>query len=56
MQELKEMGAEVCVMEAAVLLEAGWHDIVDEVWVVVVPEAEAKRRLMARNALSEEDA
>ena len=50
------MGAEVCVMEAAVLLEAGWHDLVDEVWVVVVPEAEAKRRLMARNALSEEDA
>ena len=40
MQELKEMGAEVCVMEAAVLLEAGWHDIVDQntnSWVLVAP-------------------
>jgi hypothetical protein len=25
-------------MEAAVLLEASWDDIVDEVWVVIVPE------------------
>jgi len=58
-EELARMGREgvsVCVMEAAVLLEAGWDDMVDEIWVVVVPENVAKERLMERNKLSEEDA
>lgn len=43
-------------MEAAVLLEAEWDKIVDEVWVVMVPENTAKERLMARNSLAEEEA
>ena len=55
-EELRAEGAEVVVIEAAVLIEAGWTDIVDEVWVVEVPEEVALQRLMARNALSEEDA
>ena len=53
--ELRASGAEVVVIEAAVLIEAGWTDIVDEVWVVQVPEAVALPRLMNRNGLSEED-
>lgn len=52
---LREEGARVVVIEAAVLIEASWTDIVDEVWVVQVPEEVALARLMARNGLSAED-
>ena len=38
------------------LLEAGWEDLVDEVWVVTVKVATAAERLMARNGLTEEQA
>ena len=54
-EELRAAGAEVVVIEAAVLIEAQWTDIVDEVWVVQVPERLALSRLMSRNGLSEED-
>lgn len=30
----------MCVVDAAVLLEAGWTDMVHEVWVTVIPEDE----------------
>jgi phosphopantetheine adenylyltransferase/dephospho-CoA kinase len=53
MQKLRKGGVQVCVMEAAVMIEAGWVDIVDEVWVVLVPPDVAKERLMSRNHLSE---
>jgi phosphopantetheine adenylyltransferase/dephospho-CoA kinase len=46
----------VVVLEAAVLLEAGWDSQVDEVWMTEVPLDVAKQRLMLRNNLSEEDA
>ncbi len=35
--ELRAAGVQVAVIEAAVLIEAGWTDLVDEVWVVQVP-------------------
>lgn len=35
-------GAESVVLEAAVLLEAGWDDMCDELWVVQVPPAVAR--------------
>ncbi len=54
--ELRAAGVQVAVIEAAVLIEAGWTDLVDEVWVVQVPEEVALRRLVARNNLSEADA
>ncbi len=54
-EESRAAGAEVVVVEAAVLIEAKWTDIVDEVWVVQVPEPVALARLMSRNGLSEED-
>lgn len=53
---LRDQGVAVAVLEAAVMIEAGWQDLVDEVWVVTVPPAEARRRLMERNGLSAEDA
>jgi dephospho-CoA kinase len=46
----------VVVLEAAVLLEAGWQDLCDEVWVVNTTIRNAVERLQARNGLSEEAA
>ena len=53
---LETAGTEVAVLEAAVMIEAGWQDLVDEVWVVAVSRDTARERLMARNNLSAEDA
>lgn len=39
----------VVVLEAAVLLEAGWQDAVDETWVVSVDRATALSRAMQRD-------
>jgi dephospho-CoA kinase len=44
------------VLEAAVLVEANWFDLVDEVWVVTVEPEVARARLMARNSLTEAQA
>ncbi|XP_014014195.1 bifunctional coenzyme A synthase isoform X2 [Salmo salar] len=55
-QQAREEGKQVCVVDAAVLLEAGWTDIVHEVWVTVIPEEEAVSRIMARDGVSQEDA
>uniref|UniRef100_A0A8C5TNY7 Coenzyme A synthase n=1 Tax=Malurus cyaneus samueli TaxID=2593467 RepID=A0A8C5TNY7_9PASS len=49
-------GKAVCVLDAAVLLEAGWQDMVHEVWTAIIPEDEAVRRIVARDGLSEEAA
>ncbi|KAM4844208.1 bifunctional coenzyme A synthase [Thomomys bottae] len=46
-------GKNVCVIDAAVLLEAGWQNMVHEVWTVVIPETEAVRRIVERDGLSE---
>ena len=45
------------ILDAAVLLEAGWESLCDEVWCVIVPRSEAVRRLRQRQAgLSETEA
>ena len=46
----------VIVLEAAVLIEAEWQDLADEVWVVMVPKETAKERLIARNGLTADQA
>lgn len=56
LQRLAGEGTEVAVLEAAVLIEAEWQDLVDEVWVVSVSPDAARERLMARNNMSAEDA
>lgn len=55
-EDAEDNGCRVCVVEAALLLEAGWDRLVDEVWVSFIPAAEAVRRLKDRNGLSEEEA
>ena len=63
LSELKKMETEatappLVVVEAAIMLEAGWHKHLPltALWVVSVPVEVARGRLIARNALSEEDA
>ncbi|KAL0597685.1 Bifunctional coenzyme A synthase [Plecturocebus cupreus] len=46
-------GKHVCVIDAAILLEAGWQNLVHEVWTVVIPETEAIRRIVERDGLSD---
>jgi phosphopantetheine adenylyltransferase/dephospho-CoA kinase len=46
----------VIVLEAAVLIEAGWQDLCDEVWVVGTTIRTAVERLKQRNALTEDAA
>ncbi len=42
----------VVVLEAAVLFEAGWEPLVDEIWVAVVERATAVQRATARGGLN----
>ncbi|XP_003382087.1 coenzyme A synthase, partial [Trichinella spiralis] len=46
----------IVVIEAAVLIQAGWQKFVDEVWASFIPVDEAVKRLVERNKLTEEDA
>jgi dephospho-CoA kinase len=58
-EELARLAAgdtQVALLEAAVLIEASWLDLVDEVWVTLVDPAVARERLMARNGWSAEEA
>jgi phosphopantetheine adenylyltransferase/dephospho-CoA kinase len=56
LSEYETAGNHLVVLEAAVLFEAGWEDLVDEVWVVVVEPEVAVERLAARNGLEPEAA
>jgi dephospho-CoA kinase len=53
-QEHKAGG--VVVLEAAVLLDAGWDDIMDAVWVVKTPSSIALERLVSNRGFTEEEA
>jgi dephospho-CoA kinase len=55
-EALRREGAAVVVLEAAVLIEAAWMDLADEVWVVETPPDTARRRLTERNGLTPEQA
>jgi len=43
--EYRRQGVDVVVIEAAILIEAGWTTLVDEVWVAVASEAAVLKRL-----------
>ena len=53
LSEFEAAGNTLVVLEAAVLFEAGWEDLVDDVWVVVVEPDLAVQRLATRNGLDE---
>jgi dephospho-CoA kinase len=51
--QLRQAGTvPLAVLDAALLFEAGWDDLCDEVWVVSAPEEVALERLVSRNGLS----
>ena len=55
--ELRERDPEtVIVLEAAVMIEAGWQDLCDEVWVIATEPEAAIKRLKDRNGLNAEQA
>ncbi|XP_040923139.1 bifunctional coenzyme A synthase [Toxotes jaculatrix] len=54
--QAREEGKQVCVVDAAVLLEAGWTDMVHEVWVTIIPEEEAVLRITERDGVTTDDA
>ena len=56
-REQQDTAKIVIVLEAAVMLEAKWEDLVTEMLIVTFVDREiATERLMARNSLSKEDA
>ena len=56
LEELRRQGTGVVVLEAAILIEAGWDHLADEVWVTVVSPDVAAQRSMERSGLSRERA
>ena len=54
LQELEREGCDVAVIEAAILLEAGWDDLANEVWVTVAPPEIASKRVAERSGLAQE--
>ncbi|MCD6452690.1 MAG: dephospho-CoA kinase [Dehalococcoidales bacterium] len=52
LKRYRKQGIGVVVVEAAVLVDAGWDELVDEIWVTVASEATVLRRLRERTRLS----
>jgi dephospho-CoA kinase len=53
LSELEMAGNALVLLEAAVMFEARWEDLCDEVWVVDVDPGIAVQRLFTRNGLDE---
>lgn len=47
---------DIIVVEAALLLETNWHDLLDGLWVIQSSPSVAVRRLMENRGLTEEEA
>ncbi|XP_073971116.1 bifunctional Phosphopantetheine adenylyltransferase - Dephospho-CoA kinase isoform X2 [Rhodnius prolixus] len=54
--EYVKLGKKVVIMDAAVLLEAGWKKHCHEIWACIIPPEEAIIRLRERSGLTEEQA
>ncbi len=55
LEEYRRQEAGVVVVEAPLLLEAGWTSLADEVWVTIASEATVLKRLRERTGLSESE-
>jgi dephospho-CoA kinase len=53
--EFRTMNADVVVVEAFGLIEAGWYKLVDQVWVTVASENAVLERLKKQRNMSEAD-
>lgn len=56
LEEYRRQGVDVVVLEAPLLIEAGWTSSVDEVWVTVASESTVLRRLEECSGLSKQQA
>ena len=56
LEALRAKGTGIAVLEAAILIEADWVPLTDEVWLVTVSPETARQRLFERNGLSAADA
>ncbi|XP_076348634.1 bifunctional Phosphopantetheine adenylyltransferase - Dephospho-CoA kinase isoform X2 [Tachypleus tridentatus] len=52
--KLAIQGAEVIILEVVLLFEAGWQDKFHQVWITIIPEEEAIRRVEERDKLPKE--
>jgi len=50
---LARQGVKIAVLEAALLFDAAWDDLADEVWVTVAPRDTAAQRTAQRSGLEE---
>jgi dephospho-CoA kinase len=55
-EALRHEGCDVVVLEAPLLVEANWLDLVDEVWVTAASESTVVKRCSSRSGLSEGEA
>jgi len=53
---LRRQGIEVVVLEATLLIEAKWTDLVDQVWVTITPADTVTNRLVSQKGFTEEQA
>jgi len=54
--EMEKQGVETVVLEAALLFDAGWDSLTDEVWVTVAPPEVAAERAAQRSGIKVEEA
>lgn len=53
-EQLREQGVKAVVLEAAILIEAKWTPLADQVWVTTAPEGTVVQRLSSRDGFDEE--
>jgi dephospho-CoA kinase len=53
-EQYRQQGVKVVVLDAAILFEANWTPLVDEIWVVIASESLVITRAKARTGLPEE--
>lgn len=53
LESLRKQGTRVVVLEAPLLIEAGWTNLVDQIWVTTAPEAVVFKRLKKYKGLDE---
>ena len=56
LRELVDGGTEVAVVDAALLYQAGWNDMTEEVWQVIAPTSMAIQRLVEQRGMQASEA
>ena len=55
-ENFHENGTKIVILDAAVLLQAGWNSEVHEIWGVFIGQNEAIKRIVERDGKTEEEA